>query len=690
MRRIPNPHSKEEMRRAIQFINADTDGVTQTTIDEWNTAYDNVVALRALNGLIKCNGSGTFSSITDSHTNWDTAYTHSLVNSGNPHSVTKTEVGLGNVDNVQQQPIDADLTAIAALSGSTGFLQKTAENTWSLTSVVTTESDPVFSAWQTSYDHHANWDTAYGWGNHAGLYTPIAHKTTEDAINGLVFVNGAGTYSAKVIGTDVQAYSVQLKNIAALAVTDSNIIVANGTTWVAETGTTARTSLGLGTGDSVTFASLTSKLTPPAGTTTAGSAPLKLTSQLGVLTSPEAGAFEFGTDDLYFTISTGPARQKVILSTGLTNTRVPFATTNGRVTDSANFYYDGSYLYVNGLQIGGTGGTVPAVINSNTTYYVATTGSDSTGDGSSGNPWATLSKAFSYLADFTITPDATVTVSLGDGRYNTGVTVNHPYGNRIAITGANTYDKTISSVQSSSGSSGNWTYVINVNNVTNVTNTDYVLIYYSSISAGTNRECLVGCHPITSVDAINNRITFTSKIITANAASGAIIGTCAVIKTVLYNTGSTVITISPSSSLMSFAKLVLEGNGTSNGLYVNSGSVATCYSTFGIYNMLYGLYLASKGTVSSFLGIISDCNRGINTISSCTVNGYGSSTVTGCTTGIYLYGCTFLWFGSSPAIIGCTTGVNVQLNSAGSIGPSTFLQNGTDSSTSLGGEIQIF
>lgn len=64
------------------------------------------------------------------------------------------------------------------------------------------------------------------------------------------------TFKATVnleIGTDVQAYDAELSAIAALAVTDSNIIVGNGTTWVAESGATARTSLGLGTGDSPQF-----------------------------------------------------------------------------------------------------------------------------------------------------------------------------------------------------------------------------------------------------------------------------------------------------------------------------------------------------------------------------------------------------------------------------------------------------
>ena len=54
-----------------------------------------------------------------------------------------------------------------------------------------------------------------------------------------------------VIGTNVQAHSAKLVDIAALAVTDSNIIVGNGSTWVAETGATARTSLGLGIGADV-------------------------------------------------------------------------------------------------------------------------------------------------------------------------------------------------------------------------------------------------------------------------------------------------------------------------------------------------------------------------------------------------------------------------------------------------------
>ena len=45
------------------------------------------------------------------------------------------------------------------------------------------------------------------------------------------------------IGTDVQAYDARLADVAGLAVTNGNIIVGDGTNFVAESGATARASL---------------------------------------------------------------------------------------------------------------------------------------------------------------------------------------------------------------------------------------------------------------------------------------------------------------------------------------------------------------------------------------------------------------------------------------------------------------
>ena len=84
-------------------------------------------------------------------------------------------------------------------------------------------------------------------------------KTDSNIIvgNGSTWVAESGstarTSLGVAIGTDVQAYDADLTAIGGLAKTDSNIIVGNGSTWVAESGATARTSLGLGTASNVEF-----------------------------------------------------------------------------------------------------------------------------------------------------------------------------------------------------------------------------------------------------------------------------------------------------------------------------------------------------------------------------------------------------------------------------------------------------
>ena len=78
----------------------------------------------------------------------------------------------------------------------------------------------------------------------------------------------------------------------------------------------------------------TAKLHLVAGTATASTAPLKFNSGTS-LTTAEAGAVEFTTDDLFFTITTGAARKAFVLDDGtrLTSGKTPVATTNGRLVD---------------------------------------------------------------------------------------------------------------------------------------------------------------------------------------------------------------------------------------------------------------------------------------------------------------------------------------------------------------------
>jgi len=79
-----------------------------------------------------------------------------------------------------------------------------------------------------------------------GTIVGITDLTIADGGTGASTASDARTNLGVAIGTDVQAYDADLQAISNLAKTDGNIIVGNGTTWVVESGATARTSLGLG------------------------------------------------------------------------------------------------------------------------------------------------------------------------------------------------------------------------------------------------------------------------------------------------------------------------------------------------------------------------------------------------------------------------------------------------------------
>ncbi len=99
------------------------------------------------------------------------------------------------------------------------------------------------------------------------------------------------------------------------------------------------------------------------------------------------------------------------------------------------FAYDGTSFQVLGL-------SGKLVLATDTTFYVSTAGSDSTGDGSSAAPWATIQKAADFLAEYVDAAGFNITIQLAvAGTYNGAVSFSKPIagvgnGNPVVILGS--------------------------------------------------------------------------------------------------------------------------------------------------------------------------------------------------------------------------------------------------------------
>jgi hypothetical protein len=148
------------------------------------------------------------------------------------------EVGLGTVSTSGSNTLaDAQLTDVAGLAVTDGNF------------IVGNGSNFVAESGATVR-------TSLGLGTSATLDTGISNTNVAKFTSGVAdndFLRVDGTdiegRSASEVLSDIgaQASDAQLTDVAGLAVTDGNFIVGNGSNFVAESGATVRTSLGLGT-----------------------------------------------------------------------------------------------------------------------------------------------------------------------------------------------------------------------------------------------------------------------------------------------------------------------------------------------------------------------------------------------------------------------------------------------------------
>lgn len=215
----------------------------------------------------------------------------------------------------------------------------------------------------------------------------------------------------------------------------------------------------------------------------------------------------------------------------------------------------------------------------------------------SGGDFTSIQQALDYFKPFKLAGVQIIEIDPGYwDNLNSSLDFNHIDGHNISLVGVR-YTKSLTSVQSSSGSTGAWSYILNLSNVDNISVNDYILLY--DCSGGVNPTFLNGCHKITNVDTVNNRITISVKSKQSSASSGVVSSSnLQVIKTIVRNTGSDNFGIQIRSNIRSLENIVFEGYSlTSTAGIFFSGNINVIYDVLycGASNYLTGFYPYSGG-----------------------------------------------------------------------------------------------
>jgi hypothetical protein len=227
-------------------------------------------------------------------------------------------------------------------------------------------------------------------------------------------------------------------------------------------------------------------------------------------------------------------------------------------------------------------GAAADYISTENTYIVAASGGDFTD----------IQTGVDFLNGKILNPAVGQTFLISDGTYTIGSYVRKEgsFGQNTWIKGANTYARNVTSIASSSGSSGAWSIVLNMNSVANIAVNDYIA--FVAPSGGTLPTYLAGCHKVTNVGA--STITISSSHHATTAPSGAVTAAGTVLKSVLYFPNSDGFQIWSGNATLNFQDVVIVGGATGNGISLQDGGgrvyIAGTVAVVGFYFGVYGTY----------------------------------------------------------------------------------------------------
>lgn len=232
------------------------------------------------------------------------------------------------------------------------------------------------------------------------------------------------------------------------------------------------------------------------------------------------------------------------------------------------------------------------LISSSTTIYVATTGSDTTGDGSATAPFASISQALASIKHKLIASGVTVTIQVADGTYSitSTIVIDHPDADKIQILGNTSAETTVAIAAIDADAktitvAGDHTGDIQAGDILGLT---------GSSTAGLNGAYLVSG---VSYDSSNTIISCASEMFASSTVGGgsAVIKPCN--RCVLnFSTGVNGIVYKKSNNAISGFR-INSASGTTYAIMALYGSIATVNNNIIIYNFSYGLYAARNSYI---------------------------------------------------------------------------------------------